>query len=181
MKTLSPTVPAGAAGPGCSLDHQPPSFKTFIMLRHAVLLACTGALLSGPAAADPIIHEEFSSWSSSNVSRSTEAELFSTDVVRSRRHHHHHRVWNSDNNDWAIPLAIGGLWLGYEVLKDNEAAREHTPPAAPQYAPSEPKQHIWYWCESEQAYYPTVRACPFGWTEVPGASATVPPAPPSIR
>lgn len=94
------------------------------------------------------------------------------------RHHHRHRAWDSDDNYWAVPLAIGGAWLGYQALKDRDREPqviEH------RYVPTEPQTHIWYWCESEQAYYPSVKACPFGWTEVPSQSATTPPAPPAAQ
>ena len=37
----------------------------------------------------------------------------------------------------------------------------------------------WYWCSSEQGYFPTVRSCPLGWETVMGTSSTTPPAPPA--
>ena len=41
-----------------------------------------------------------------------------------------------------------------------------------------PASYPWYWCNSEQGYYPTVRSCPLGWETIMGSSPTTPPAPP---
>lgn len=150
------------------------------MLRTATITILAAALLGAvlPAQSEPVVRHE--------IERSESVERWSNvgvgigigaPVVRHHRRHHH-RVWDSDDNYWAVPLAIGGAWLGYQALRDRDREPEVI---EHRYVPVEPQTHIWYWCESEQAYYPTVKACPFGWTEVPSHSATTPPAPPSVQ
>jgi hypothetical protein len=41
-----------------------------------------------------------------------------------------------------------------------------------QQEPAPPQQAYWYYCQSAGAYYPYVKECPGGWTQV------VPQAPP---
>jgi len=39
-------------------------------------------------------------------------------------------------------------------------------PSAQLPTPSEPQQSYWYYCQNPQGYYPYVRDCPGGWTQV---------------
>ncbi len=36
----------------------------------------------------------------------------------------------------------------------------------PLVVPSEPQQSYWYYCQDAQGYYPYVKSCPGGWTQV---------------
>ncbi len=87
------------------------------------------------------------------------------------RHHYH------GGGYWLAPLAItAGAIIGTELYRNSRSPDVVVvqQPAAPAAAAV-----TWYWCASENAYYPAVRACPVGWTPVTGTSSTTPPAPPA--
>lgn len=94
--------------------------------------------------------------------------------VHYRVHHHH------DNDYWVAPLLVGGALLGTQLYRDSRREPEVVvvPQTTVPAAPPVPQVYTWYWCESEGAYYPSVPACPLGWTPVTGTSPTQPPAPP---
>lgn len=107
---------------------------------------------------------------------------------RYHRHHRHDR-WYNDWGFWGPALTIGAVVVGSELLRDSrrDARRTRadldldapqTAAATSRAAPAPSGGHAWYWCSSEQAYYPTVLSCPLGWETVMGSSATEPPAPP---
>lgn len=140
-----------------------------LRLSHLLLLAAA-ACTAAPAGADTVIVQSFERAKTSEHWRKS-GVWFGHEV------RHHRRHWDSHDYVWTIPLAVGGLLLGYEALRDHEPrVIEHR---YINVEPAEPEAHVWYWCESEQAYYPSVRACPLGWTEVTGSSGTTPPEPPS--
>ena len=101
--------------------------------------------------------------------------------------HHRHRSWHSNDYAWLLaPIAAGALVYGvtqsvrtptYTVMQPTYAL-----PAAPSV--SDPvtttttttttkttkttsAQKTVYWCEAEQGWWPTVRACPTGWKAMP--------------
>lgn len=97
---------------------------------------------------------------------------------------HHHGGWSI-----VAPIAATTLVAGAIIASNStEAAStrvvervvEVPAPAPSGSVPVAPAAGAvpWYWCQSELAYYPTVRSCPLGWETVMGASAATPPAPP---
>ena len=49
---------------------------------------------------------------------------------------------------------------------------------APASVPGAPSaQQSWYYCQNPQGYYPYVKDCPAGWTQVAPQPPTAPPAP----
>ena len=98
----------------------------------------------------------------------------------------HHRSWHSHDYAWLwAPIAAGALVYGvtqsvrtptYTVVQPTYA-----PPAAPSVSNSvtttttttttttktTSAQKTVYWCEAEQGWWPTVRACPTGWKAMP--------------
>lgn len=91
----------------------------------------------------------------------------------------HYRV-HHDHDYWVAPLLVGGALLGTQLYLDSRREPEVivVPQTTVPAAPPVPQVYTWYWCESEGAYYPSVPACPLGWTPVTGTSPTQPPAPP---
>ena len=100
--------------------------------------------------------------------------------------HHRHRSWHSNDYAWLwAPIAAGALVYGvtqsvrtptYTVMQPTYAL-----PAAPSVSDSvttttttttattktTSAQKTVYWCEAEQGWWPTVRACPTGWKAMP--------------
>lgn len=99
--------------------------------------------------------------------------------------HHRHRSWHSNDYAWLwAPIAAGALVYGvtqsvrtptYTVMQPAYAL-----PAAPSVSDSvtttttttattktTSAQKTVYWCEAEQGWWPTVRACPTGWKAMP--------------
>lgn len=98
--------------------------------------------------------------------------------------HHRHRSWHSNDYAWLwAPIAAGALVYGvtqsvrtptYTVVQPAYAL-----PAAPSISNSvtttttttttktSSAQKTVYWCEAEQGWWPTVRACPTGWKAMP--------------
>ena len=99
--------------------------------------------------------------------------------------HHRHRSWHSNDYAWLLaPIAAGALVYGvtqsvrtptYTVMQPTYAL-----PAAPSVSDSvtttttttattktTSAQKTVYWCEAEQGWWPTVRACPTGWKAMP--------------
>ena len=98
----------------------------------------------------------------------------------------HHRSWHSHDYAWLwAPIAAGALVYGvtqsvrtptYTVVQPTYAL-----PAAPSVSNSvtttttttttttktTSAQKTVYWCEAEQGWWPTVRACPTGWKAMP--------------
>lgn len=97
------------------------------------------------------------------------------------RHRHHDR-WYNDWGFWGPALTIGAI-VGTEIYRNNQPVRVVEVPSnpvvvVPQAQAPAGASYPWYWCSSEQAYYPNVRACPLGWETIMGPSATTPPPPP---
>lgn len=80
------------------------------------------------------------------------------------RHHHHHHHHHRDN---ALAWGLGGLVLGGVIASTWPKPVVVAPPMVVAPPPPRPVR-VWYWCESGQAYYPTVPYCPEGWRTVPG-------------
>lgn len=98
--------------------------------------------------------------------------------------HHRHRSWHNNDYAWLwAPIAAGTLVYGvtqsvrtptYTVVQPAYAL-----PAAPSISNSvtttttttttktSSAQKTVYWCEAEQGWWPTVRACPTGWKAMP--------------
>lgn len=99
--------------------------------------------------------------------------------------HHRHRSWHSNDYAWLLaPIAAGALVYGvtqsvrtptYTVVHPAYAL-----PTAPSVSNSvttttttttttktTSAQKTVYWCEAEQGWWPTVRACPTGWKAMP--------------
>lgn len=80
----------------------------------------------------------------------------------------HYRSWHTRDYAWLwAPLVTGAVIYG--LTKPSES----TPPTRtmeqpPTTAnPSAKQATTLYWCEAEQGWWPTVRACPTGWKAMP--------------
>ncbi|MDO5531784.1 hypothetical protein [Sutterella sp.] len=88
----------------------------------------------------------------------------------------HHYRWYRDPGIWAPALITGAIIGGVALSqRDRVVERVVEVPVAPAQAAG---SYTWYWCSSEQGYYPSVQSCPLGWQPVMGASPSTPPAPP---
>ncbi len=70
---------------------------------------------------------------------------------------------------WGYPYAYpyGYPYYGYPYSYPYAYSYPSYPPADTQLpVPSEPQQSYWYYCQDPQGYYPYVRNCPGGWTQV---------------
>ena len=104
----------------------------------------------------------------------------------------HPRPWYRSWGFWAPTITVGTI-LGAELYRSSTPRYVEVPvqtvPVTPStsYAAAAPAasgaagsgSYPWYWCSSEQGYFPTVRSCPLGWETVMGTSSTTPPAPPA--
>jgi hypothetical protein len=83
------------------------------------------------------------------------------------RYHHH-------DSDWVAPLMFGAIVAGVTASAINSSRQATDYSAAQQTAPynqsvTTNRTNTLFWCESEKAFYPDVRACPTGWTAVPSS------------
>lgn len=68
--------------------------------------------------------------------------------------HHHH----SDAVLWGI---LGGASA---IILADSIARQNQPKTI--ILCEEPKNRVFYWCESERGFFPEVRSCPEGWRKM---------------
>ena len=99
------------------------------------------------------------------------------------RPYRHHRPWYRSWGFWGPALTtgivVGAITYPREPRVVERIVEVPVPAASGGSAQALPSpSYPWYWCSSEQGYYPTVRSCPLGWETVMGASPTTPPAPP---
>lgn len=73
---------------------------------------------------------------------------------------------------WWGPPAVWGPWYPYYAAPP--VIIQQPPPVYVQPAP-QPQPYYWYYCQDSKGYYPYVKECPTGWTQV------VPQAPPPDR
>lgn len=92
-------------------------------------------------------------------------------------HHHHYRPYYKRWDFWA-PLALGGFIATTPLWLDPPERRVEIVPVPVNPAPAAPQSYTWYWCPTENAFYPGAQTCPVPWEPVTGTSATEPPAPP---
>lgn len=92
--------------------------------------------------------------------------------------HHRHRSWHNNDYAWLwAPIAAGALVYGVTQSVRTPTCTVVQPtyalPAAPSVLDSvtttttTSAQKTVYWCEAEQGWRPTVRACPTGWKAMP--------------
>lgn len=79
----------------------------------------------------------------------------------------HHRYVYHDS-DWVGPLLFGAIIAGTTVAAVNAADRADYAHNTTVQAQETIRPGTLFWCEAEKGYYPDVRACPTGWTPVPG-------------
>jgi len=92
------------------------------------------------------------------------------------------RVWGGPRVWWGAPVWGAGVWWGppavwgpwYPYYAAPPVMIQPPPPVYVQPAP-QPQPSDWYYCQDPQGYYPYVKECPTGWTQV------VPQAPPPGR
>ena len=86
---------------------------------------------------------------------------------KSGSHHHHHR--GSQHYGSSSGVFFYGSYLAYPAYWFAEAAPYL--PRGPVYYIERSEEElrsssVWYYCESEAAYYPYVSRCPAGWVQV---------------
>ena len=99
--------------------------------------------------------------------------------------HHRHRSWHNNDYAWLwAPIAAGTLIYGVTQSVRTPTYTVVQPAYALSAAPSVSNsvttttttttttkttsaQKTVYWCEAEQGWWPTVRACPTGWKAMP--------------
>lgn len=85
-------------------------------------------------------------------------------------HHHAPHHGYRYHNDVAGALFAGALILGTAALVGNAINNNQvtsTTNSAAENTANITTENTRFWCESEQGYYPDVRACPSGWKTVP--------------